>query len=51
MNMKGFIKRKAGSQLGFRTSDFFRGSKFSGKGNTAKGKFNPSQFKIQHKGG
>jgi hypothetical protein len=48
--MKSYIKKKAGPTLGFRTSDFFRGSKFSGK-NKAQMKFNPSQFKTQHKGG
>jgi hypothetical protein len=48
--MKTFIKKKAGPALGFRTSDFFRGSKFGG-GNKSQLKFNPSQFKTQHKGG
>ncbi|MFZ5933078.1 MAG: hypothetical protein ACOYT7_03335 [Patescibacteria group bacterium] len=47
--MKGFIKKKAGRELGFRTPDFFKGSKFSPKGYRAK--FNPSQFRTQHKGG
>ena len=47
---KSFIKSKAGPSLGFRTPDFFRGSKF-GKGNPKGGKFNSSQFHTQHKGG
>ena len=43
-----FIKKKQGPQLGYRTSDFFKGKTFSGfnKGQ----KFNPAQFKTQHKG-
>lgn len=43
-----FIKKKAGPQLGFRTSDFFKGKTFNefNKGQ----KFNPAQFKTQHKG-
>jgi hypothetical protein len=49
--MKGFIKKKAGPQLGFRTSKFFRGSKFSQKGVAAQTKFNPANFRTQHKGG
>jgi len=49
--MKSFIKKKAGPTLGFRTSDFFRGSRFSGKGPKIQTKFNPTQFKTQHKGG
>lgn len=48
--MKSFIKKKAGKALGYRTSDFFKGSKFGGKDSRA-AKFNPSQFKTQHKGG
>lgn len=43
-----FIKKKAGHQLGYRTSDFFKGRTF---GNVNRGqKFNPTQFKTQHKG-
>ena len=49
--MKTYIKKKAGTALGYRTSDFFKGSKFGGKGDLQKVKFNPSQFKTQHKGG
>ncbi|MBI2065993.1 hypothetical protein HYT60_00595 [Candidatus Woesebacteria bacterium] len=54
--MKSFIKKKVGTNLGFRTPDFVKGSKFSNKG--FQGKFTrssavilPSQFKTQHKGG
>jgi hypothetical protein len=47
--MKSFIKKKAGPQLGFRTSDFFRAKKFGAKVPTQK--VNPSQFRTQHKGG
>ena len=47
--MKSYIKKKEGSKLGFRTPDFLKGSKFSGKAPSPK--FNPSQFRIQHKGG
>lgn len=47
--MKSYIKKKAGPALGFRTPDFFKASKFSSKGVT--GKFNPSQFRTQHKAG
>lgn len=43
-----FIKKKAGPQLGYRTSDFFKAKTFSG---FTKGKvFTPGQFKTQHKG-
>jgi hypothetical protein len=49
--MKSFIKSKLAPTLGFRTPDFFRGSKFGGKGNKPTFKFNSSQFKTQHKGG
>ena len=46
-----FVKKKAGPQLGYRTSDHFKGSKFSGgKTKEIKTKFNPAQFKTQHKG-
>jgi hypothetical protein len=44
-----FTKSKAGTALGFRTPDFFKQGKFGGKAQQAK--FNPVQFKIQHKGG
>lgn len=47
--MKTFIKKKAGPALGFRTPDFYKGRKFAPKG--LGGKFNPSQFRTQHKGG
>jgi len=43
-----FIKKKAGPQLGYRTSDFFKGRTF---GKSIKGQgFNPASFKTQHKG-
>jgi len=45
------IKSKLGPALGFGTPSFFRGSRFSGKPNYQGGKFNPSQFHTQHKGG
>ncbi|EKD62469.1 MAG: hypothetical protein ACD_52C00157G0003 [uncultured bacterium] len=48
--MKKYIKKKAGSTLGFRTSDFFKGSKFSAGGKAPALKFNTSTFRIQHKG-
>lgn len=52
--MKSYIKGKAGTNQagpGYRTPDHFRGSRFSG-GKTASPqlKFNPAQFKTQHKG-
>jgi len=43
-----FIKKKAGSQLGYRTSDFFKGKTFGSS--TKAQSFNPAQFKTQHKG-
>ena len=49
--MKKYIKAKAGPELGFRTSDFFKGKRFGGKANLRQGKSNPSQFITQHKGG
>jgi len=50
--MKTFIKKKAGQELGYRTPDFFKGSRFgSSKASAARLKFNPSQFRTQHKGG
>jgi hypothetical protein len=54
--MKSFIKGKSGknqSGPGFRTSDHFKGGVFSGgksKFSTPQMKFNPAQFKTQHKG-
>lgn len=54
---KSFIKGKEGkNQTGpaFRTADHFKGSIFSGgksKFSAPNTKFNPSQFKTQHKGG
>ena len=49
--MKSYMKNKAGAKLGFRTPDFFKNSRFGGKLGGSKSKFNPSQFKTQHKGG
>ncbi len=47
-----FNKTKPASTLGFRTPSFFRASKFGGKQNLGtQAKFNPTQFKTQHKGG
>lgn len=52
--MKSYIKSKTGANQagpGFRTSDHFRGSRFSGgKSPSPRLKFNPAQFKTQHKG-
>ena len=61
--MKSYIKSKSAPNAtgpGFRTSDHFKGSIFSGGGSRfGKGnanskppqvKFNPAQFKTQHKG-
>lgn len=47
--MKSFIKKKVGTNLGFRTPDFVKGNKFSNRG--VQWKNNPSQFRTQHKGG
>lgn len=54
--MKGFIKKKSGPNQagpGFRTSDHFKGSIFSGGRSrfaSPQSKFNASQFRVQHKG-
>lgn len=62
--MKSYQKGKSGTNQagpGFRTADHFKGSIFSGGGskfsggagsrpNTPQAKFNPAQFKTQHKG-
>lgn len=48
--MKSYIKKKAGSKLGYRTPKDFKGKVFSGKGDPSRAKFNPSTFKVQHKG-
>lgn len=52
--MKTFIKSKSGPNAAgpkYRTPDFFKGSRFSGgKTNPPQVKFNPSQFRTQHKG-
>ena len=51
------IKQKIKPISGFKAADIFRvgfpsqTSKFSGKLNAAQTKFNPSQFRTQHKGG
>ncbi len=58
--MKKYIKSKANPNAvgpGYRTPDHFKGSIFSGtksifsKRQTYSPKFNPSQFRTQHKGG
>jgi hypothetical protein len=49
---QSFIKKKAGKNAagpGFRTSDHFKGRVF-GKNFGKVLKFNPSQFRTQHKG-
>jgi len=43
-----FMKKKAGPQLGYRTTDFFKGKTFGGFNRGQK--FNQAQFKTQHKG-
>jgi hypothetical protein len=48
--MKSYIKKKAGSKLGYRTPKDFKGKVLSGKKNSPQAKFNPSTFKVQHKG-
>lgn len=52
--MKTFIKKKSkgvSPKVGFRTSDFIKESRFSNKNYSKQSpKFNPGQFKIQHKG-
>jgi len=57
MRMKTYIKSKSAHNAagpGYRTPDHFKGSIFSGGGskfsNPTKLKFNPGQFKTQHKG-
>jgi hypothetical protein len=48
--MKKFIKQKLEEKLGFRTPDHLR-SKRAGAGKPyAPPRYNPSQFKTQHKG-
>ena len=57
---KKFIKSKSSPNAtgpGYRTSDHFKGSVFSGGGSkfsagkqAPKARFNPAQFKTQHKG-
>lgn len=49
---KKFIKKFAGPKKGpkYRTPDHFKGKKFSGKGPVQQGKFNPTTFKVQHRG-
>ncbi len=54
--MKGFIKKKSGPNQagpGYRTPDHFKGSIFGGdksKFASPQSKFNPAQFRVQHKG-
>lgn len=48
--MKSFIKKKAKSpNPGFRTSDHFKAKVFRPEGPVKAG-FDPSKFKVQHKG-
>lgn len=50
---KTYIKKKQGPNATgpkYRTPDFIKGKKFSGKKMVAKHSFNPSKFKVQHKG-
>lgn len=52
--MKSYIKSKSGPNAQgpkFRTPDHFKGKAFSGRGVFAGFKFNPAQFRTQHKGG
>jgi len=45
-------KKKLGPQLGFRTSDFFKGSRFSGNSRLQNINKNPQvSFHTQHRGG
>ena len=54
--MKKFIKKKSKSKgpnaagPKYRTPDYFKGGKFGGKKVAPQLKFNPAQFKVQHKG-
>jgi len=51
--MKTFIKSKSGPNAAgpkYRTSDYFKGEKFAAA-KPPQAKFNPSQFRTQHKGG
>jgi len=45
-----FVKQKAGPALGYRTTQSFKKSRFGGKKGGPSVKFNPAQFKTQHKG-
>jgi len=55
---KHYVKKKAGPKKGpkYRTPDHFlstqagKVSKFSGKGQKLGQKFNPTKFKVQHRG-
>lgn len=47
--MQKFVKTKQGQSLGFRTPDHIKGKTFSPI-KTMPQKFNPAQFKTQHKG-
>ena len=49
-NKISFIKKKAGPQLGYRTSDHFKSKKFSGFKKGQRKGFNTSQFRTQHRG-
>jgi hypothetical protein len=45
------VSTKIGIKPVPKVSDFLKTSRFSGKPNRFAGKFNPSQFHTQHKGG
>lgn len=52
LNKNSLTKKKLGPTLGFRTTDFFKGSKFSSGGKPANfGKISSIKFHTQHKGG
>lgn len=48
---KSYQKKKDISELGYRTPDHFKGKKFKPVNKPqAQPKFNPAQFKTQHRG-
>lgn len=52
LNKNSLTRKKLGPSLGFRTSDFFKASKFSGSGKGVNFGKNPAtSFHTQHKGG
>ena len=52
VSMKSYQKKKDGPKKGpgYRTPDNFKGKVFGGKRGQTHAKFNPSTFKVQHKG-